>query len=569
MFPFPTDVRAPGLLEVSCDRSVSLAVVTLLLVAAPAGSVAQQKGAAAPDSAPELRDDLGEHHHPVTTASETAQAYFNQGLRLTYAFQHDMAVRSFREAVRRDSACAMCWWGVAWALGPNINAAMDSTSGAEAHRAVEQAREELDEETERERAYVEAMAARYRPDPTAGRARRDSIYSLRMRELADRWPEDDDAQVLAAESLMLLSPWDYWTEEDGPRPGTEELLRRLRTVMERTRSHAGACHFYIHAVEAAYPERALPCARRIADLMPGAGHVVHMPAHVYIRTGRYAEAVEANQQAIQVDEKQGVEGEDRTTYAVAYHPHNYHFLSYAASMAGRSEVALEAARRLAGKVDREMMRRPGFGALQHYLVTSLRVMVRFGMWEEILDEPAPPQNLLYPKGTWRYARAMAYARTGRLVEAETELARLREIQADPALEEMSVWDLNSGADLLGVAVQVVRGEIAAARGDHDAAVADLRTGVRREAGLTYDEPPPWHLPVRHVLGAVLLEADRPAEAERVYREALDRFPENGYALYGLTEALERRDRDGEAAQVRERFRKTWRTADVELTASRF
>ena len=569
MFSLPADVRSAWLPDARFVGSLSLAVLTLLLSSAPATSLSRGQDAASADTVPDLREDLGDHRHPVTTTSEEAQAYFNQGVRLTYAFQHDMAVRSFREAIRQDSACAMCWWGVAWARGPNINAAMDSVSGAEAYRAIRRAREELDEERPRERAYVKAMAARYGPGPTAERARRDSAYSREMRRVADRWPEDDDAQVLAAESLMLLSPWDYWTPEEEPRSGTGELLRRLRTVMERTRSHAGSCHFYIHAVEAAYPERALPCARRIADLMPGAGHVVHMPAHVFIRTGRYAEAVEANQRAIRVDEEQDVEGEEATTYALAYHPHNYHFLCYAASMAGRREVALDAARTLAEKVDRQMMRQPGFGALQHYLVTPLRVMVRFGMWEKILDEPSPPDDLLYPAGTWRYARAMALARTGHPAEAEAELARLREIQAAPALEEMSVWDLNSGAALLAVAVQVVRGEIAAARGQHEAAIDALRKSVRREADLTYDEPPPWHLPVRHVLGAVLLEADLPAEAERVYEEALDRFPENGYALYGLTEALERQDRDEEARRVRKRFRNAWRTADVELPASRF
>jgi tetratricopeptide (TPR) repeat protein len=526
-----------------------------------------------PDSLPPLRDDLGDHHHPVSTEAADAQAYFDQGLRLAYAFQHDEAVRSFRAATRLDPGCAMCWWGVAWASGPNINAAMDSAGGARAHGAIRTALGHLDDATDRERAYVRAMAERYGPDPAAERAARDSAYARAMRDVADRWPSDDDAQVLAAESIMLLSPWDYWTEPGGeapePKPGTEELLRRLRTVAHRNPRHAGACHFYIHAVEAAHPERALPCAGRIADLMPGAGHVVHMPAHVYIRVGRYADAVEANLRAIRADEAQDVDERGRTVYTLAYHPHNYHFLSYAASMAGRREVALRAARTLAEKVDREMMREPGFAALQHYLVTPLRVMVRFGTWEEILEEPAPPDDLLYPLGTWRYARAMAHARTGRPDEAERELAALREIRADPSLEEQKVWDLNATADLLGVAVKVVEGEVAAARGDHGEAVDVLEEGVRREARLVYDEPPPWHLPVRHVLGAVLLEAGRPAEAERVYREALERFPENGWCLYGLAESLEAQGRTDEARDVRERLAEAWRSADVELEGSRF
>lgn len=536
------------------------ALYVLLLTAAPGASQ---------DADVPLLDDLGDHHHPVTTATPEAQAYFDQGIRLTYAFEHTRAVRSFRAAVARDSGCAMCWWGIAWASGPNINAAMDSASGARAYRAIREALERAGEASERERAYIEAMAARYGPRPTRDRARRDSAYARAMREVAGEWPDDDDAQVLAAEALMLLSPWDYWTGDGEPKEGTRELLRRLEAVTGRNPEHAGACHFYIHAVEAAHPGRALPCAGRIADLMPGAGHVVHMPAHVYIRVGRYADAVEANRRAIRVDESRHVEDRGRTAYTLAYHPHNYHFLSYAASMAGAGSLALDAARTLAEKVDRKMMRKPGFGALQHYLVTPLRVMVRFGRWEEILAEPAPPADLAYPRGTWRYARAMACARTGRVARAEEELARLREIRALPELEERSVWDLNAMADLLAVAVKVVEGEIAAARGDHRTAARILREGVEREMDLTYDEPPPWHLPVRHVLGAVLLEGGEPERAEAVYRRALERFPGNGWALHGLARSLEALGRDDEARGVRRRFREAWRRADVELPGSRF
>jgi tetratricopeptide (TPR) repeat protein len=285
--------------------------------------------------------------------------------------------------------------------------------------------------------------------------------------------------------------------------------------------------------------------------------------------GRYADAVEANRRAIRVDEAQDLNDRGRTAYTLAYHPHNYHFLSYAASMAGQSRVALDAARTLEEKVDREMMRAPGFVALQHYLATPLRTMVRFGRWDEILAEPAPPRDLLYPVGTWRYARAMAYARTGRPDRAEEELADLRGIREETSRSVRKVWGLNATSGLLGVAVTVVEGEIAAARGRYGEAVRRLEEGVERESALVYDEPPPWHLPVRHVLGAVLLEAERPADAEMVYREALERFPENGWCLFGLAESLEAQGKTREANEVRKRFGDAWRAADVELPASRF
>ncbi|NIR46337.1 MAG: tetratricopeptide repeat protein [Gemmatimonadetes bacterium] len=517
-----------------------------------------------------LYDDLGSHHHPITTDEPAAQRYFDQGFRLTYAFNHAEAIRSYREAARLDPDCAMCWWGVAWAAGPNINAALDSAGAARAYAAIQKARERLDGVSEKERAYIEAMALRYGPDPLAERARRDSAYARAMARLAERYPDDPDAQVLAGEALMLLSPWDYWTEDGEPKPGAERLLDFLRPVTEKQPEHAGACHFYIHAVEKAHPERAVPCAERIADLMPGAGHVVHMPGHIYIRVGRYADAVEANRHAIHADEGYFQEGSPgKTAYTLAYHPHNFHFLSYAASMAGQSELALESARELAARTDSTMMRRPGFGALQHYLVTPLRVMVRFGLWDEILAEPAPPRDLAYPMATWHYARGMALARSGRLDAAAAELEALRAALADPALKKITVWDLNSTAALMQVAERVLAGELAAARGDYREAIAALEQGIRLETELTYDEPPPWHLPVRHVLGAVLLEAGRPAEAEAVYRKALQRFPENGWALHGLRQSLNAQGQMEKAATVEARLREAWRAADVELVGSRF
>ena len=518
-----------------------------------------------------LREYLGTHHMRITTDSDSAQIYFDQGLRLAYAFNHPAAVASFEKAASLDPECAMCYWGVAWASGPNINAALTPEGGEAAHHAIHRALDLAEGVTERESAYLEAMALRYERDPMTERARQDSAYARAASTLADAYPDDPDSQVLAAEALMDLSPWHYWNEDGSPRPDTEALLGRLLPVTEDHLEHAGACHFYIHAVEKFYPERAVPCAERLAGLMPGAGHIVHMPSHINIRVGRYADAIESNQSAVHAhgmhDEPAPDHGPDG--FDQGYGSHNYHFLSFAAQMAGNRVLALETARALESRVDREMMRMPGLGALQHYLVTPLRVMVRFGMWDEILAAPAPPEDLAYPVGTWRYARGMALARTNRADEATAELAELRSMLAGDALEGVTVWELNSAHALLSIGERVLAGEIEAGRGNADAAIEALAEGVEMETALTYDEPPPWHLPVRHVLGAVLLDAGRPVQAEAEYRASLEQFEENGYALRGLELALLAEGNEAEAAAVHERFVDAWRAADVELPGSRF
>jgi hypothetical protein len=404
-----------------------------------------------------------------------------------------------------------------------------------------------------------------------GRARQDSAYARAAVALADAYPNDPDAQVLAAEALMDLSPWDYWNEDGSPRPDTEAILGRLLPVTQDDLDHAGACHFYIHAVEKFYPERAVPCAERLAGLMPGAGHIVHMPSHIYIRVGRYADAIESNEGAVHAHGMHAEPSPDQgpEEFDQGYGSHNYHFLSFAAQMAGNRALAMETARELEGRIDAEMMRAPGMGALQHYLATPLRVMVRFGMWDEIMAEPAPPEDLAYPRGTWLYARGMAFARTGRTDEASEQLDGLRNLLAGDALEVVDVWGLNSAHTLLSIAERVLTGELQAARGNTDAAIAALTEGVAMETALTYDEPPPWHLPVRHVLGAVLLDAGQDGEAEAVYLASLEQFADNGYSLRGLELALDAQGDEAGTAAAQERFAVAWRAADVELPGSRF
>ncbi|HJU65767.1 MAG TPA: alpha/beta hydrolase, partial [Gemmatimonadaceae bacterium] len=372
--------------------------------------------------------------------------------------------------------------------------------------------------------------------------------------------------VLAAEAQMLLGPWDYWTRDKKAKSHGAAALARLEPVVKRSPNHAGACHFYIHAVEAAFPERAVPCAERLPTLMPGAGHVVHMPGHIYIRVGRYADAIERNVHALHADEERIQDMAPDGVYRLALHPHNAHFLSFAASMIGRSAQALEAAQLTRAKVDTMMMRQPGLGALQHYYMLPTLTRVRFGEWDEILAEPAVAEDLPYPAAVRHYARALAFTAKKDLAAAEREVAEVRKLRADPRVATVTVWDLNPVTTLLDISIETVLAEIATERGDYDAAIRHLRKAAELEDGLAYDEPPVWHLPVRQQMGVVLLAARRAAEAERAYREDLERHPENGWSLYGLTTALEAQGKKQEAAQVRARFEKVWSGADVKVAA---
>jgi len=519
-------------------------------------------GAAAPADSIPLWDGLGDHHHPITTRSALSQRYFDQGLRFVYAFDHPDAIRSFRLAQRIDPTCAMCSWGEALALGPNINVPMDSASGAAAYAAIRRAGSLAAGASARERAYISALATRYGAGPTARRKTLDTAYSRAMARLHRADPSDADAAVLYAESEMLLGPWDYWLPGGRAKPHGARALATLTSVVRRMPRHAGACHFYIHAVEAAYPERAVPCAERLPSLMPGAGHVVHMPAHVYIRVGRYADAIERNVHALHADEPHLAEMPADGAYRLALHPHNAHFLSFAASMIGRSAQALDAAAQTRAKTDTAMLRAPGLGALQHYYMLPLLANVRFGRWDAVLAEPELAEDLPYPRALRHYARALARIAKGDASAAEMELASLRRLRADERLKAVTIWDLNTSTSLLDIAQATVEGELAAAQSDWTASIAALRRAVATEDALTYDEPPPWHLPARQQLGVVLLRAGRAAEAERVFRQDLVRHPENGWSLAGLAASLRAQGRVAEAGRAQERFRRAWATADV-------
>ncbi|MDX1582013.1 MAG: hypothetical protein R3338_00265 [Thermoanaerobaculia bacterium] len=514
-------------------------------------------------------EELGDHHHPITTTSEQAQRYFDQGLILAFGFNHGEAHRSFMQATKLDPECAMCWWGAALVLGPNINSAMDPAKATEAWRLTEKALSLTERVTPREKAYIRALAERYRPEAVEDRSRLDRAWAEAMGGVANRFPEDLDARVLYAEALMDTTPWNYWKENGSPRPVTETILATLESVIREDANHPMANHLYVHAVEAQHPEKGLEEAKRLETLVPGAGHLVHMPAHIYIRTGDYHAATRANQRAIEADQRYLEQVDAHGVYRLAYVPHNYHFLWSTATLEGRSELAIETAREMASIVDEERMRERPLATLQHYWITPLYALVRFGRWDEILGRDEPAEDLVYPRGVWHYARGMAFARKGRFGAAESELAALRDLLDDPRLEWVTVWDINKSRHILAIAEAALSGEIEAAKGNFEDAIEKLDRAVELEDDLNYDEPPTWHYPTRHSLGAVLLEAGEAERAEAVYREDLETFPDNGWALFGLLESLRRQGETEAAAKTDQKLREAWRHADVVLTSSRF
>ena len=516
----------------------------------------------APGSVP-LMANLGNWRRRIDPRVPLAQRYFDQGLRLYYAFNHKEALRAFREAQRLDPRCVMCVWGEAVALGPNINAPMDVAAERQAVAATQRAvsmvrRAPVDDE---ERMWVNALAARFLGDETTGRAAHDSAYALAMGRLADATPNDPDAQALAAEAQMTLAPWNYWTRDGRARPGTPRILRWLERGLLSAPDHPGICHFYIHALEAAQPERAIACAERLAATMPGAGHIVHMPAHIYIRVGRWADALEANRRAVHADDGyfDGPHTSDAAFYTAAYRSHNHHFLVLAASMAGASQVAIDASREAAALVEPEMAR--AVPSLQPMLVVPVQTLVTFGRWDDVLRASLPPTELRVATALTWYARGVAFAATNRSAEARATVDSVRGVaQSLEAGETRTV---------LEIAALAVEGEMALRRGDAGASVDAFSQAAALEDGLGYMEPPTWYYPIRHSLGKALLSAGRARDAEQAYRADLRRFPENVWSLRGLALALRAQGRGDDAASVERRLSKAMRLADVAIETSRY
>ncbi|MBM4185365.1 MAG: tetratricopeptide repeat protein [Gemmatimonadetes bacterium] len=532
-------------------------LLATILIAAACG----QDAGVATGSVP-LYNDLGDYHYSVGTSEPLAQQYFDQGLRLYYAFNHQEAVRAFREVQRLDPKCAMCWWGEALSWGPNINLPMDSTSGVAAYAAMEGALSVRGSARPHEQALIDALTTRYEAVPPLARAYLDSAYADAMATVAASYSDDHEIAVLYAESLLDLRPWDYWTADGEPQGGIAEALALLEGVVEADARHPGACHFFIHTVEKVYPERAVECAERLASLMPGAGHLVHMPGHIYVRVGRYLDAIESNQHAVHADETYIADQQPGIgMYTAGYYPHNYDFLAFAAMMIGRSQEAIDAAARVPTLLPPELFGSPGMDFLQHWSIRPHLFRIRFGRWEEILAEPAPPSDRPHSLGMWHYARGRALAASGDAAGAGAELEQLREIVARPELRTLKL-EYNMSADLLGTAERVLTGWTEAAAGRLAPAAEALREAVRREDALLYGEPPEWTVPARHDLGALLLQAGRASEAEQVFRHDLDTFPDNGWSLSGLAAALRAQGRTADATAAESEFARVWSTADV-------
>ena len=515
--------------------------------------------------APRLYAGLDGYHRAVTTESPRAQALFDQGIQLLYGYNHDEAIRSFEAAADADPNCLMAWWGIAYANGLHINnTEMDDEQNRAAYEAARTALSRIEHGSPVEQALARAVAERYAWPAPEDRTPLDQAYADAMELAWQEFPEDPDVGALYAESLMTLQPWDLWTHDGSPKGRTLEIVDVLERTIELRSDHPGANHFYIHTVEASNdPDRAVAAADRLVDLVPGSGHLVHMPSHVYTRVGRYADAADANERAIAADRAYFQVAPQPEFYNI-YYIHNVHFLAYAAMMEGRYEVAMSAARQLEKDVPEPFLREYVQFA-DGLMATPLHVMIRFGKWDEILDEPQPPAFRLLSRAQRHYARAVAYAATSRTDQARRELEQFETLAARVP-EDWMVGN-NGSKEVLDLARQMMRGEILFREGKLDEAFAQLAQGAALEDQLVYDEPPGWMQPVRHAWGALLMSADMPSQAERVYRDDLERNRGNGWSLLGLENALRAQGKTTEAAQCEKALEQVWARADVTPTSS--
>ena len=513
-----------------------------------------------------LFENLGNHSVTISTVDKMAQRFFDQGLNLTYAFNHAEAHRSFLEASRLDPNAAMAFWGQAYALGPNINDPLpDDERKKQAYDAAQKAKQLLTNATPKEKALITALQARYSDDLSKDVAELNMNYMKAMIKVAEEFPQDDDILTLYAASIMNTTPWNYWDKDGNPSPFIAQAKTALEKAININPNNAGAHHYYIHMVELPMPDLAEASADRIGSLMPGAGHIVHMASHIYIRIGRYKDAVKVNQHAILADEDYISQCYSQGIYPLGYYPHNIHFLWSSASLLGASDIAIDAAKKTAEKVPTgELVDLP---FLQDFAATPLLAYTRFGKWNEILTVPKPNADIKHLNLIRHYARGIAFIRKNNIKEAQEELDALAELKKDSDLENLVATAHNPSSRSANIAYEVVAGELAALKGDLTKAIAHLQQAVQYEDELTYTEPAAWYIPTRQNLGAILLKANKFAQAEVVYKEDLEKLRQNGWSLMGLYNSLELQGKTEEANAVKKEFDKAWADADIEIDAS--
>ncbi|MGB5850827.1 MAG: hypothetical protein WBG85_00900 [Rhodanobacter sp.] len=552
-------------------RSVLLFLLAVVLAACNATPKAASDATPATDAAPPLLDTFGDLHRDVATRVPAAQRHFDQGLRMAYGFNHEAAGRSFAEAARLDPQCAMCVWGQALVLGPNINLPMDPAHAKNATALAARAARLAATARPVDRALIHALQQRYADPAPEDRMPLDRAYAEAMARVVEQFPDDDDAATLYAEALMDLSPWAYWEKDGAPAGSTTRLLGELERVLARNPRHIGAMHYYIHATESSpAPQRAEPWADRLAALAPGSGHLVHMPAHTYIRVGRYHDATLTNLAATTADKDflamcRGSNG----VYPLGYVPHNWHFATMTTGLTGSRTLALQAAEQTARRADRAVMGEAPMEFMQQFVVTPLLTRVRFGDWDTILADTAAAPELPYPAAIRHFASGMAQARKGALAEAAREADALHAIAIDPAMAEVSFFDINRAGAVLHVADALLRGELLRTQGRHAQAVAALREAAAAEDALAYNEPADWPLPVRPYLGAALLEAGDAAGAAEAFNQDLKTYPRNGWSLFGLAQAQEKLGQADAARATSKQQAAAWQWADAPLTAPRY
>jgi hypothetical protein len=503
---------------------------------------------------------MGKHHHPVSTTNAEAQKFFDQGLSFIFAFNHDEAIRSFKRAAELDPQLAMAHWGIALALGPNINLDVDPEREKAAYESVQRALPLAAKASENERAYIDALARRYSIDPKADLKQLAVDYKNAMGGVVKQYPDDLDAATLFAESAMNLRPWKFWTADGKPAEGTEEIVATLESVLRRDPNHIGAIHYYIHAIEASpNPERALAYAGRLPTLIPAAGHLVHMPAHIYARTGDYEAAALSNKDAARADEAYMKAHGAGGLYPAMYYSHNLHFLAVAASMTGRFADARLAAQQLETHIAPHLKAMP---MLEGFMTVSPLLLVRFNRWDDIEKLSAPDKSMVGTTAVWHFARGMAFNARGRNKEASAELDAL--IATQKLVPADAMFSLNRASHVLQIAEKVLQAHLAESS-DRKQAIALLRSAVELEDAMAYDEPQAWFQPVRESLGAALLRNGEHDAAEQVFRADLDRNRRNGRSLFGLMETLKARQKNHEAMLVKQQFDAAWKNADTKLT----